>query len=409
MDNNTAFPGPYAPGTPEMNKYDEYLQNQNGLMADQNNEPAASPGALSGEAAAPAAEPALQGEAMQPSAEQVFGDDYGKGGKDFFSHWRKANPEEREQLTSNLEELPNAAGKSLEGMMQEAYAQNPDVAAEIGAKYGFSPPNRDGGMPNFKLEQRALSSIDQTMMEGDLALAKGKEVLGQIEELNKKDDLKREKRHAMGAFLFEAGLRILASQRGDAAGAIGEGLIGTMEARRARAQEDEDRGMAKEDRTRRQAFEDSAETRRESAESRAKSKEERDAEAAEREAEIHEEMKKAGRLATGGAGQSVAEFSFDIFKRANADKGWNDQQLNEAFLEYQRESRKMTDKDRDNAIRHWVKYIEENGAGEEFEEQWLEMSGPEKRQWVIDNFGLGKDKPGTQSADDAEDYETLDW
>ena len=61
---NPAFPGPYAPGSPEMSKYDQYAADQNGVLGGQNNAPApqgpASQGALQGEAGAPA-EPAFKG------------------------------------------------------------------------------------------------------------------------------------------------------------------------------------------------------------------------------------------------------------------------------------------------------------------------------------------------------------
>ena len=416
MGDVTAFPGPYAIGTPEMNKYDEYLQNQNGLMANQNNEPAASPGALSGEAS-PEAEPALQGAAMQPSAEQVFGEEYGQGGKDFFSHWQKANTEEKEQLTANLEEMPNAAGKSLEGLMQEAYAQNPDVATEIGAKYGFSPPNKDGGMPNFKLEQRALGMYDETMMKGDLALAKGEQVLGEIDEMNKKDDAKREKRHAMGAFLFEAGLRILASNRGDAGGAIAEGVLGTMEARQARKEHAEDRTMAKEDRARKQGFEDSAEARAESAEGRAKSKEEREAAAEARRQEIHEAQKKAGTLALGGGGKTAFQIQKDVYIGAHLPEGVDSvedlgpeerKKLERNFLSYYNRESRITPSQRATILNKIKEQISEGEVGYDGEKDWFELTAKEQDAYVMSQVPwLSED--GGKGASEAEDYDTLDW
>lgn len=330
----------------------------------------ASPGgALSGEAPAQGAEPAFDmagdsglgvGEARKPE----------QPGNDFFGMYRSASDEDKDHMAGQMEEQFAPFGLSLDGAVTQMWQQNPQLAAELGKKFGFVPPADQAGKPGFKTEAQALADYEEATDKQKAAAEKAK--------------LKKEKRQAMGGFLFEMGLRILASNRPDAGGAIAEGALGTLDARAARKEHTEDRGMAKEDRTRKQKFEDTDESRAEAENRR------REAENA-RQQETHEAMKSAGKLAVGTGGHSVAEFDYDLFKRANASKGWDDETLSAEYLKEQERRKRMKPAERERLIQNYIKMADElppEGV------DWDGMSWAQKRQFIIDNSGFKEDEEG---------------
>lgn len=364
----------------------------------QSTAPSASQGALPGEAA-PAAEPAFTpAEEQQQSMEMGMNTANKQApAKDFFQMWKESSPDDRELATSNFEEVPASQGKSLEGMMQEAYLQNPMAAKEIGAKYGFTPPGQGGGtMPDFKLEQRALAGYGEMHAGAREAFAKGDEALKDIEKANTEGDaaakIKQEKRHAMGGFLFEMGLRILASNREDAGGAIGEGVLGTMEARQNRKIAAEDRDIAEEDRIRTRGFEDSQEARliedaerKKSAEGRAQAEEER-------QKEIHEARKNAGTLALGsGQGKTAFQIQQDAYMEAFAPPGKTvddmtpeeAKKLRQDFLGYYNRSDRLTKKDRATLIERYSNGITEGSIGYDGDGNWDDMTIAERNDYIV--------------------------
>jgi len=247
------------PGVDPFVKNDKYKDyNPQPLMAlDPRNapaNPAASQGALqappSGGAPIPAFSPGDEGmgvgEARKP-----------KQGKDFFSIWDKGDTKDRERVARNMQDVFAQKGLSLEGATKMMFDQGGEVAARIGEKYGLVPPADKAGMPAFKTREQAV--LD---MENKRAATKNK----------------NEKRRAMGGFLMEMGLHILASNRDDAAGAIGEGALATMDARRKRATESEDRSIAKKELERQRHRQDEADARAKREEARAVEKEKRDVE-----------------------------------------------------------------------------------------------------------------------------------
>ena len=122
--------------------------------------------------------------------------------------------------------------------------------------FGNLPTDEMAGKPGFK-------SMDKA--KGDL---KQKRVMAGIDAKNKK----AEQRRAMGGFLMDVGLRILASNRPTAAGAFGEGVLGAQQVRRDRSRQDAADKMVTEDRERKARREDESDTMARQREMRAQEK-----------------------------------------------------------------------------------------------------------------------------------------
>lgn len=228
---------------PEKSKYGSF-DPSNLQRLDPRNAPAApaaaSRGALPPGPSGPGASPAFAntsgvGEARKPQEPQ----------NQFFNMWREGTDDERDEIASQQEQVFAQKGMSLEGATKMLFDQGGEVAAQIGAKFGLVPPASKAGMPAFKTQEQALADIE----------------LKKEERAQKKEELRREKRRAMGGFLMEMGLRILSSGREDAAGAIGEGALGTIGARRGREAAAKEAEIAEAERKRKADLAERAETR----------------------------------------------------------------------------------------------------------------------------------------------------
>jgi len=360
-------PNPFAIPGRKQSKYENY--DISALTGDQNSAPAAtqpaSQGALSGGApqagAAPVKGALGEGEARKPEGQQ---------GSDFYTMFRSGSDDEREEMTRNVLEPLESKGVSAEGAAKMMWEKNPQLATEIGAKFGIVPPADKAGMPGFKTQEQALLDY-----ESDKTKA-----------ADEKARLKKEKRHAMGGFLFEMGLRILASNREDAGGAIGEGALGTIQARRERAKEtkdekiaDEDRGYilgereeAGTDRTRRREAEDVAETRAKAEETRRQ--------------EAHDAKMAAGATALGGRQPTAFEVQWGFYKKAFGDedmKSEDEKALRQKFLSYYNRESKMTVKEKEAMITNFIKLNDNNP-----DDAWFDLNAKDKRQAAIDSMGL---------------------
>lgn len=165
-----------------------------------------------------------------------------KKGTDFFGMWEKGDAEDRDAVAENMADVFGQKGLSLEGATKMIYDQGGEMAARIGEKYGLVPPADKAGMPAFKTQEQAVADVEKGIEE---------------------KEAKKKKRQAMGGFLMEVGLRILASNRDDAGGAIAEGALGTMESRRQRKEQEEMKSIATAEMERKAKLEERAETRAE--------------------------------------------------------------------------------------------------------------------------------------------------
>jgi hypothetical protein len=152
-------------------------------------------------------------------------------GKPFFKLWQESSDEDKDAVADNVEQ--GFKGKNIDMREQaEKIAGADPASAELAAQFGYGG-NKAG----------AFSGPEGKKPRWD--------------------------RKAWGGFLMEAGLRILASNRDDAGGAIGEGVLGTMEAQRGRGIEDANRTVAMEELERDRMRDAASDRRAESADQRA--------------------------------------------------------------------------------------------------------------------------------------------
>ena len=290
--------------------------------------------------------------------------DQGKGGGEarrpeknqFFDMWSKGSTEDQDEVATQQENVFAQQGLSLDGATKMLFDQGGEVAAQLGAKYGLVPPADKAGMPAFKTQEQALED-----MEG------------------KANDLKRrtEKRRAMGGFLMEMGLRILASNRDDAAGAIGEGTLGTIDARRQRQFEDEDRDIMKSELERKRGREDAADSRsKESLEDQKKR------------TQIMRDREDRMALEGGQPDAGRQPFSFEVrrdmyleaFLPENATKKQKKETLQD-FLKWEKGS-EMKESQKENIISNYIKEIND-GPRSGRPEGWKDWNLEKRRQYVM--------------------------
>lgn len=346
----------------------------------QSNEPqAASPGgALTGDAAS-AAEPAFN--LPTPGDEGLGAGEARKPQDDFFSMYRGSSDEDKDHMADQMEDRFAPHGLSLDGALQQAWSQNPEVSAELGKKFGFVPPADQAGKPGFKTEAQALADYD--------------EATGDLRASEEKKKLKKEKRQAMGAFLFEMGLRILASNRKDAGGAIAEGALGTLDSRAARKEHTEDREIAAadretaaEDRDRKHAREDASDERYE-------------AEALRRQ-EIHDAKKDVGALAVDPKKNYAQDNAWDFWNKTYGDKDSSryvpdEGQRREDFLNWYKGNSRLTKSEVERMVQVELKAIDE---GLNQPDGWDDMTREEQRTYVKEYMGLNPDGSRTPSQGD---------
>ncbi len=196
-----------------------------------------------GTASQGALEPSLSGGAASPA----FGDD-GKGEgearkpiSDFHKMHMGATPEEQDAIAEKME--GQFGDLSLQGATNKVLKEGGLQAQAAAKAFGYLPPEEgQSGKAAFKTREQALSDYNVDM---DSSVEKGAA-----------ETKKQNQRRAMGGFLMDVGLRILASNRDDAGGAIGEGALGAIEGRRERNRQAKEDTIADEDRERKQRRED---------------------------------------------------------------------------------------------------------------------------------------------------------
>lgn len=285
----------------------------------------------------------------------------------FFDMWKDGDDKDRDEVAAKQEEVFAQKGLSLEGATKMLFDQGGEVAAEIGRQYGLVPPEDKAGMPAFKTTEAAVAD-----MEG----------------ARKKRDTKLSKRRAMGGFLMEMGLRILSSKHDDVGGAIGEGALSTIDARRQRKEYDEAKGVAAAERARKARLEERAQT----IDERGASVDERRAAAEEERAAAATKQAETARIeAEKDPAKSRTPFSFeiqrDIYMEAFLPDDPTDEQKKQVlqdFLEWESGQSKLTVSQKENIVSKYIKEI--NDAPRSKQPQgWRSMSLTEKRHYVVDS------------------------
>lgn len=194
-------------------KYKDYdVSSLEGMSQEQASSPegAASQGALGTPASAgsaPAFGPADKGkgEAAKPVS-------------DFHRMYISGSDDEKDDVASKMEEQFGAQGLSLQGAVDQVFSQGGEAAMQLAEKFGYVPQERQGGGEAFKNREEALQDYGVQMDEG--------------KERKLAEKKKADNRRAMGGFLMDVGIRMLASNRQDAGGAFGEGMMGARQSRK---------------------------------------------------------------------------------------------------------------------------------------------------------------------------------
>lgn len=161
---------------------------------------------------------------------------------DFHRMYLEGDESERESVAEKMEAQFAEQGLSLQGAVNKVFEQGGEAAMGLAEKFGYVPPEEKAGQGAFKTREEALKDYGVEMDEA--------------KEQKLAAEKKAKNRHAMGGFLMDVGLRILASNREDGGGAIGEGVLGAQQSRRDTKRQDAADTMAAEDRTRKQSRED---------------------------------------------------------------------------------------------------------------------------------------------------------
>lgn len=246
-ENQSAF-GPPSVGPPTVTgPYEEYNLQALEAVGSQN-----APSSPSGGAAS-------QGALGNPPAgggTPAFSDEKGEGeaqqpASDYHRMFLEANDEDKSAVADNIEK--GGGDLSLNGMMVSVFEKGGVPAMELAKSYGYVPPEEK--------DKKTAEARETALSDYGITVDKQKEA-------DAAEKARLEQRYAMGGFLMDVGLRILASNRDDAAGAIGEGILGAQEARTAKKDKAEDKKTAAEDRERKQRREDESDERSEAEEVR---------------------------------------------------------------------------------------------------------------------------------------------
>jgi hypothetical protein len=196
---------------------------------------AASQGALEAPAPAGATSPAFGDTKKADDPEPV---------SDFHRMYLKGDDKDRDAVADRMEEQFGEQGLSLQGAVNKVFEEGGQSAMQLAERFGYIPPEESAGKGAFKTREQALADYGVEMDE-----AKEQKLVAQKKDAN---------RRAMGGFLMDVGLRILASNREDAGGAIGEGALGARQSRKDERRQTQQDEMAAEDRARKQRREDTA-------------------------------------------------------------------------------------------------------------------------------------------------------
>lgn len=227
------------------------------------------------------------------------------GGQTYFDMWNEASDEDQ---AATVEEMETSLGSQGTGVIAKtneiasnAMAEKDGKTLNLLLKWGWKPPEERPAFdpasmgeadPSGKVEG-ALGGAGKLPVvgpeDGEVAAFSGPtdEAIGPPEGSNDAQEAHAKKifnRRKMGGFLMELGLNILASNRDDAGGAVGDAFNQTRSARdelrRTRAAED----MAKSERKREMRREDEADTLKQEKADREVAKAARDEAKAERDA-----------------------------------------------------------------------------------------------------------------------------
>ncbi len=241
MSHNQPAFGPPT-GGPPVSPYDDFNLSALEAVGNQNASSTPSGGAASQDALG---NPASVGGTPEPAFADVKGEgEAKKPASDYHRMFLDAEDADKAAVADQVERGAAPGGKSLDGMMNDVFEKGGLPAMELAKAYGWIPPEEKAGQDGFKTREKALSDYG-------VAVDKQKET-----EVAEQDRLTQ--RYAMGGFLMDVGLRILASNRDDAGGAIGEGILGAQQARTDKKDKAEAKTVATEDRERKHRREDEA-------------------------------------------------------------------------------------------------------------------------------------------------------
>jgi len=188
--------------------------------------------------------------------------------KDFWDD-PETTDEEKDATIAELEKPLIAKGSGIEATANEAVStimkEGDMPGLSLLMDWGWTPESERPGDSGAFAGKKNLGS-EFTVQEGDQG------ALGA--EIEPGEEKPKWDRQQMGGFLMEFGLRMLASNRQDAGGALGEGAIGTMDAREERRKTRAAEDLATSERKRTQRRQDEADLHR-------REKEKRDVRAAE--------------------------------------------------------------------------------------------------------------------------------
>ena len=231
----------FAPQLDPNNKYADYDVAGMQSLAPQPDVPSPDGAASQGALGAPS-----QGGDSSPAFTPDEGKGVGEARKpvsDFHRIYRESNDADRDAVADKMEEQFAGQGLSLQGAVNMVFEQGGETAAQLASEFGYLPPEESAGKEAFKTREQALSDYG-------VAIDSAKET--QVAEKKKLDN-----RRAMGGFLMDVGLRIMASNK-PGVGAIGEGVLGAKQARYDKGRERRKDTIAEEDRKRKIEREDAA-------------------------------------------------------------------------------------------------------------------------------------------------------
>jgi hypothetical protein len=197
----------------------------------------------------------------------------GKTGMRYLDMWKTAGPEDKKAQLDALEEQLGGAGTGVKAKANEFIGQamksGNEAVLKLAMEYGWAP--RDGQVGPTKEPQAALADMEER--KSDPKRLKKEQRAEIVDAKRKRGEWTRED---MGGFLTELGFRILASNRDDVGGALGESVQGMKKERQEKKRYDESQSIAKAERERKRKREDRADTLKEEKARREVTKEERE-------------------------------------------------------------------------------------------------------------------------------------
>jgi len=164
---------------------------------------------------------------------------------DFHKMYMDSEDSDKDAVADKMEQQFGEQGLSLKGAVNKVFEQGGETAMQLAERFGYIPSEAQANSAEaFKTREQALSDYGVEMdnaKERDLA-----------------DKKRLSDRRAMGGFLMDVGIRILASNRDDAGGAIAEGVLSTRQTRKDEARQKSADEVAAADRERKIRREDAA-------------------------------------------------------------------------------------------------------------------------------------------------------